>query len=149
MENNGEEKKIEIEQESIGHLNTIRKWSMFMSVLGFIMLGLLVIIGLIAGTFLTAFNGGGRGAGLPESIIIIFFLLIAVIYFFPILFLFRFSKHTASAVETLSKEELYKAIKNLKSYFVYLGVLIIVGLSFYLIAIVAAGASMSFLKGIG
>jgi hypothetical protein len=149
MENNAEIKKIEIEQESISHLNTIRKWTMFMSILGFILLGLLIIIGLIAGTFLSAFNTGEGAAGLPESFIIIFFLLMAAVYFFPVLYLFRFSKHTAKAVETLDKEELYKAIKNLKSYFVYLGVLIIIGLSFYVIAIVAAGASMAFLKGIG
>ncbi len=149
MENITEIKTIEIEQESLGHLNTIRKWAMFMSILGFILLGLLIIIGLIMGTFLTAFNSGKAGPGLPESLIIILFILMAAVYFFPVLYLFRFSKHTAKAVETLNKEELKKAIKNLKSYFVYLGVLIVIGLVFYLIALIAAGASMSFLKGIG
>ncbi len=149
MEPSTEIKKIEIGQESINHLNTIRKWAMFMSILGFITLGLLIIIGLIMGTFLTAFNSGEAGPGLPESLIIIFVLLMAAVYFFPVLYLFRFSKHTANAVEKLDKEELYKAIKNLKSYFVYLGVLIVIGLVFYLVALIAAGASMSFLKGIG
>jgi hypothetical protein len=72
----------------------------------------------------------------------------AAVYFFPMLFLFRFSRHTANAVSTLDKNEMHKAFRNLKSYFVYIGVLIIILLSFYFIALIFAGASLSFLKGV-
>ncbi len=71
-----------------------------------------------------------------------------VVYFFPILYLFRFSKHTAKAISTLDKEELYKAIKNLKSYFVYIGILIIIVLAVYAVALIVAGTSMAFLNGL-
>jgi hypothetical protein len=148
MEANLENKKIEIEQETIKHLNTTRKWAMFLAIIGFIILGLIIIIGLIAGTFLTAFNSGGKDLGIPESLMFVPILLLAVIYFFPVLFLFRFSKHTSHAVQTLDKLEFHKAIKNLKSFFVYIGVLIIIILSLYIVVLIVAGSSLAFLKGL-
>jgi len=148
METPIENRKIEIEQETIKHLNTTRKWAMFLAIIGFIILGLIIIIGLIAGTFLTAFNSGGKDLGIPESLMFVPILLLAVIYFFPVLFLFRFSKHTSHAVQTLDKLEFHKAIKNLKSFFVYIGVLIIIILSLYIVVLIVAGSSLAFLKGL-
>ena len=148
METPLENRKIEIEQETLKHLNTTRKWAMFLAIIGFIILGLIVIIGLIAGTFLTAFNSGGKDLGIPESLMFVPILLLAVIYFFPVLFLFRFSKHTSHAIQTLDKLEFHKAIKNLKSCFVYIGVLIIIILSLYIVVLIVAGSSLAFLKGL-
>lgn len=144
-----ENKKIEIEQQTLDQLNTARKWAMFLSIVGFIFLGLLLIMGLIAGTFLKIFNSGGQGVGIPEVFVFIFMLLLAIIYFFPVLFLFRFSKLTSLAIQSLDKQVLHKAFANLKYYFVYIGVLIILVLAFYFIVLVVAGSSVAFLKGLG
>jgi len=149
METPIENRKIEIEQETLNHLNTTRKWAMFLAIIGFIFLGLIIIVGLIAGTFLTAFNSGEKELGIPESLMFVPIFLMAAIYFFPILFLFRFSKHTSHAILTLDKLELNKAIKNLKFYFAYIGILIIVTFSFYIVVLIVAGSSMAFLKGLG
>jgi formate hydrogenlyase subunit 3/multisubunit Na+/H+ antiporter MnhD subunit len=146
MENNLEFKKIEIEQETLKDLNTTRKWTMFFAILGFIAIGIMIIVGLFAGLFLTVFKTGNSGLGLTEGLVFIFVLLFGVIYFFPVLYLFRFSKHTSNAVKTLDKEELHKAFKNLRAYFVYIGILVIIILSLYVIAFIAAGASVAFLK---
>jgi len=143
-----ESRKIEIEQETLKHLNTARKWAMFLAIIGFIFLGLIIIIGLLAGTFLTAFSSGDKGLGIPESFMFIPILLIALVYFFPVLFLFRFSKHTSHAIQHLDKLELHKAIKNLKYFFAYLGVLIIIVFSIYIVVLIVAGSSMAFLKGL-
>jgi len=148
MEAPPETSKIEIEQETLNHLNTTRKWAMFLAIVGFIFLGLLIIIGLIAGTFLTAFSTGEKGLGIPESLMFIPVLLLIVLYFFPVLFLFRFSKHTSHAIRTFDKLEFHKAIKNLKAYFAYIGILIIIVLSIYIVVLIIAGSSMAFLKGL-
>ncbi len=149
MENAPEIRKIEIEQDSLNYLNTTRKWTMFFAILGFIFLGLMLIGGLFAGVFLSAFKTADIPVGFPEWIIFVIILIFAILYFFPILYLFRFSKHTGNAVHTLDKEELRKAFKNLKSYCVYIGIFTIVILVLYFIAIVGAGASMAFLKNLG
>jgi hypothetical protein len=149
MEIQPEPRKIEIDEKTLNHLNTTRKWVMFLAIIGFIVLGLFIVISLIAGTFLTVFNLSDKGLGVPESLMFIPVLLLALIYFFPVLFLFRFSKHMGHAIQTLDNEELHKALKNLKSYFVYIGTLIILGLTGYLVALIIAGSSLSFLKGMG
>lgn len=144
-----ENRKIEIEQQTLNQLNTARKWAMFLAIIGFIFLGLILIMGLIAGTFLKTFNSGGQGVGIPEASVFVIMLLLAIVYFFPIFFLFRFSKLTSLAIQTLDKLILHKAIKNLKYYFVYIGILIIVVLVIYFIVLVVAGSSIAFLKGLG
>ena len=148
MEANLETRKIEIGEKTLKCLNTIRKWTMFIAVIGFIFLGLLLIIGIVAGTFLTAFKSGTSGTGIPEPLVYLIYLVLAVVYFFPVMYLFRFSKLTAKAVQTLGKEELHKAFKALKAYFVYLGVIIIIGLSLYVVALIVAGSSIAFIKGL-
>jgi uncharacterized membrane protein YjgN (DUF898 family) len=149
METHSEEKKIEIGADILNNLNTTRKWTMFLSILGFIFLGFLIVAGLTTSLFLSAFKTEDVGLGIPESLMIILFIVIAAIYFFPVFFLFRFSRHTRNAVQTLDKHELQKAFRNLKLYFLYIGVMIIIVLSIYIIALIAAGASMSFLKDMG
>jgi hypothetical protein len=149
METPLEPRKIEIEQGTLKNLETTRKWVMFLAIIGFIFLGLFIIIGLIAGTFLTAFNSGEKGLGVPESLMFVPVLLLAAIFFFPILFLFRFSKHTSHAIQNLDKLRLHKAIKNLKYYFAYIGILLIIILSLYIVVLIVAGSSLAFLKGLG
>lgn len=148
METNLENKSIEIGQESLNHLNTTRKWAMFLAIMGFIFLGIMLLFGIIAGVFLSAFSEGMSSNGLTGIMMGLFIIVMSAVYFFPILYLFRFSKHIAAAVQTLSKDDLYKAFKNLKSYFVYIGVLIIVVLSVYVVVLIVAGTSMAFLKGL-
>jgi MFS family permease len=149
MDNSLEIRKIEIEEDTLKYLDKTRKWTMFLAILGFIFIGLLVIIGLFAGVFMSVFNTSKMSVGFPEWIVFAIILVLSVIYFFPVFFLFRFSKHTSNAVKNLDKKELHKALKNLKSYYVYIGILIIIVLSIYIIAFIAAGASMAFLNKLG
>lgn len=147
METPSEERKIEIGSETLNHLNSTWKWTMFLSILGFIFLGLLIIAGVVTSTFLTAFKTQEANLGIPESLMIIVLIVIAAIYFFPVFFLFRFSRNIRDAIQNLDKRKLEKAFRNLKIYFTYIGILVIMVLSIYFVALLAAGASMSFLKG--
>jgi MFS family permease len=145
MEKN-EEKKIEIGQDTLNILNATRKWTMFLAILGFIGIGVLLGAGVVAGLFLSVFNTANTNLGFPESLIIIIVIVLALISFFPVLYLFRFSKHTTEAVRTHDKEKLHEAFWNLKAYYVYVGILIIVVLVLYLVFFIALGASVPFIK---
>ncbi len=141
--------KIDIDQNSLKSINTLRKWTMFHAILGFIFLGLFVITGAIAGTFLTAFSIGKSGLGLNELSVLAIVFILAVAYFFPLLFLFRFSKYSAHVVQMQNKKDLNKALKNLKAYFVYLGVILIICLVLYFVALYLSGSSLTLIKGLG
>jgi hypothetical protein len=146
MENSIENKTLELESGTLKNLNTTRKWTMFFAVLGFIMIGIMLIAGLFAVLFLSVFKGGNTGIGLPEGFIFIFIVLFAIIYFFPVLYLFRFSKHMGNAVKDFDKTELNKAFRNLKSYYVLIGILTILFMALYVVAIIIAGSSVALLK---
>jgi hypothetical protein len=143
-----ESQKIELGTDTLKHLNTARKWAMFLAIISFILVGLVSIIGLIAGTFLKTFSGGEKSLGVPDSLVYVPLIAMAVIYFFPVLFLFRFSKFSHKAILTYDKVMLHRAIKNLKYYFAYIGILIIVIFTLYIIVLIVAGSSIAFLKGL-
>jgi MFS family permease len=119
---------------------------MFLAITGFIFLGLMIAIGVIAGTFLTTFKAD---TGFSENYVLIIFIILILAGFFPLLYLFRFSKYTHRAVANTDKEELRKAIKTLKLFFFFFGLLIIIVLTVYFIALIVASSSMAFLKGMG
>lgn len=148
MESVQEERKIEIGSEILNKLDSTRKWTTFLSVLGFIFLGLIIVAGLTASLFLTTFKTQEANLGIPESAMIIIFVVVGAIYFFPVFFLFRFSRNTRDAIQKLDSKKLSKGLNNLRLYFTYTGIMVIVVLSIYVIALIAAGASLSFLKGI-
>jgi hypothetical protein len=161
MENDQETRKIEIGQESLGYLETMRKWTMFLAILGFIGVGIMIIFGLIFGIFMSAFSSkipgieGVEGIGstgtigsIAGIIILIFMVVFAVIYFFPLLFLIRFSRHTGNAIAKLDANELQLGLKNMRNYWQYIGILIIVFISLYLVAFIFFGASLAMLKGL-
>jgi hypothetical protein len=148
METPVESQKIELGPDTLKHLNTARKWAMFLAIISFILVGLVSIIGLIAGTFLKTFSGGEKSLGVPDSLVYIPLIAMAVIYFFPVLFLFRFSKFSHKAILTFDNILLHRAIKNLKYYFAYIGILIIVIVSIYIVVLIMAGSSIALLKGL-
>jgi hypothetical protein len=138
--------RLELGPESLKYLNTTRKWTMFFAILGFIFLGMMIIAGVAAGAFLSIFDQSPTGAEIPKWLFAAIMAAFAVLYFFPIFYLFRFSTFMRNAVQNYSSDDLRKAFKNLKAYFVYLGVLVIIVLALYFVAIVVAGASMALLK---
>ena len=163
MENSLENKKIEIGQEALGYLDSTRKWTMFFAILGFVALGLLLIFSLFAGSLISGLTSGMSSGfqgmegmegmegmqtakavgGFAGTMVFIVMLIFAVIYFFPLFYLFKFSKHTSNAVKNLDANEMTLAFKNIKSYWKYIGILVIILLSVYLIVFLIFGASMA------
>ena len=148
MDDQKEPVKIEIGNETLKNLNKLRRWTMFLSVSGFIFLGLILMLGIITGTFLTAFSHSDKIPGVPDVLLIGSFIGLALIVFFPILFLFRFSKHTSNAVAALDGKELHKAVKYLKLFFLFIGIFLILMVLAYFSAILVFGFSTSLFKGL-
>lgn len=146
METSSQDRKFEMGPEILNDLNSTRKWTMFLSVLGFIFLGLLIVAGLATSLFLSTFKTSEANLGIPESLMILIFIIVGAIYFFPVFFLFRFSRNTRDAIQNLDQQKLQKGIRNLRLYFTYIGIMVIVVLTIYVLALLVAGASMSFLK---
>ena len=123
-------KKIELDNNGIEQLVETRKWSYFLSIAGFIFIGLMFIFVIIMIT--------GTGSKLPPfspAATILPLILILIIYYFPIYYLFQFSKISKEAIAKSDFSLLSAAFKYLKMHYRYMGILFIISVSIYLIAI--------------
>jgi heme/copper-type cytochrome/quinol oxidase subunit 2 len=164
MENSLENKRVELGQEALGYLDTTRKWTMFFAILGFVFMGLMLVASLAFGSLIGGLTSGlsnmegmegveGMDAakavgGIAGTVMFVVMLIFAVIYFFPLLYLFRYSRHSKKAVAEQDANELTLALKNMKMYWKYIGILVIIMLAVYLIFFIIFGASMAFLSGL-
>jgi hypothetical protein len=164
MENSLENKRVELGQEALGYLDTTRKWTMFFAILGFVFMGLMLVGSLALGSLIGGLTSGLSNmegmegvegmetakavGGFAGVAMFIFVLIFAAIYFFPLLYLFRFSRLTKKAVAEQDAAALTLGLKNLKSYWKYIGILVIILLAVYLIFFLIFGASMAFLSGL-
>jgi hypothetical protein len=140
---------LQIDDVSAGYLRETAKWGKFLSIVGFVVTGLIVLIALFAGSLfakLAAFSANGQSA-LPEGLsifITIIYLAIAVLYFFPCFYLFKFSNKAKLAIEVNEQVSLNEAFGNLKSCFKFIGITTIILLAVYglaLVAVVIVGVS--------
>lgn len=127
---------LQLSDQTINHLDETRKWTTFLSILGFVFLGLLIIFGLFFGRIFSRF---GNMQMIPfAGLIGIIYIIMAIIYFFPIYYLYMFSSYAKKACETRNPTDMEKAMQNLKSHFKFIGILIIVVLSLYLLIFLIA-----------
>lgn len=130
------------------------KWARFLAVVGFVMIGLMVLFGFFAGSLMTGLmaresamtgmpiQNAMAGLGVMYTVI---FLAIALLYFFPTLYLFNFATRTLRAVNgTFDGPSFSGGIEALRKLFAFMGVLTVIVLCLYgLIFLIAGIAVMS------
>lgn len=131
-------------------LDSLRKYTYFIGIVTWVGAGLLIIMGLF-----TAFFMNSLGSGLQEEVgfigqlggasIGLFYILIALLYYFPGKYLVETSKQIKQALRSQSPEEVYQTFQPLQRFFKFVGVIIMIVLILY--GIIFLGAL--FLGGIG
>jgi hypothetical protein len=132
---NDVEQKVELTTDSLHSLDTIWRWASFFSILGFIGIAFLILIGLVMGFVLSAFDNGALGSSF-KYIFMAIYIVLGAVYFYPILLLFRFSTWTKKALRNRSSLDLSIALKNLKAHFQYVGIMTIVLFALYFLIII-------------
>jgi hypothetical protein len=115
-------------------LTTAGKWGRFLAILGFIGCGLMLLGGIIFLAFVPRMPGVGSEA----SLLVLIYVLGAVLYFLPTLYLYRFSAAAIDTGRTGSPEDLYNAALNIKKLLKFTGIMVIVVIGLYILAIVGA-----------
>lgn len=135
--------EIKLSPLALKYLNTTRKWTYFLSILGFIFCGLIALFALFFSTALASIrdyssefaSSSPIPVGGATGFISVFYLLIAVICFILYLYLYRFSVRLKSALNNNDSILLEAGLKHFKSYWQLTGILTIVVLGFYFIAV--------------
>jgi len=146
---------IDLNEEIKDYMLETSKWAKFLSILGFIGIGIFALIGLytLSGN---SYMGNSYGYDRSEDyyryynygrppqtsgINLFSFLIyigVCILYFFPIYYLFQFSTKIRNAIDFNSQESLVDGFRYLKSHYKYIGIVTIVILSLYVLIFIFA-----------
>jgi hypothetical protein len=135
----------QVSEQSVQNLHSASKWMKFLSVLGFIFLSL-ISIGLIIFAIATSSKSKYSAGSFATGPIILIVIISDLIYIFPIIFLFQYSSYLKSFFITRNPIDLDNAFSKQKLYFKYIGILVIVILSIYLIVLIFVLSTASLLQ---
>jgi hypothetical protein len=114
---------------------TIR-WSRFLSIVGIVGVGILILALAVAGGGLIAlYSRIVPGIETYAGLLIFIFMLVLAIGATLVVMLYRFSVLTRKGIETQDQAIFNKGLKGLKIYFLISGVLALVGLLFNLLTL--------------
>lgn len=142
MEHNSSFDSFELQFTPIAQsfLRETAKWAKFLAIVGFIFVGLYVLLALMmfsmgsamdaASENMDGMGGMGMMGAVGGAAMGVVYLIGALIYFFPILYLYRFAKNTLSALDSNNTEQLTNGLENLKSHYKYMGILMCIILIF-------------------
>jgi hypothetical protein len=139
-----------ISQRDASSLERTAKWARFLGIVGFVLVGVMVLFSLFIGAMISWFMGlqqsmmamSGMQGSQPElpsevlgfvgAIYTVIFLLSALLYFFPSLYLYRFGLRTLHSLKGPFNADLFhSALDAQRRLFTFMGVLTIVLLAFY------------------
>lgn len=128
------EPKIELDRQALRSLYEAGGWATFLAILGFIMMGFLVLAGVFIGA---VFSNLPTETQLPFSsgIFTVFYFIIAAVYFFPIYYLFKFASMARAGIQARDSSQVSGALHHLKSHYKFVGILTIVGIAMYIVFI--------------
>ena len=134
MENEKQTENVynQLTSSAVGFLQESAKWSKFMAIVGFVGIGLMVLVSLFMAI---GFSSMGT-ANMPElpfsmSAFSIIYVLFAAIYFFPVYYLYQYATKTSAALHSKNKQLLADGLENLKSHHKFLGIFTLILISLY------------------
>lgn len=140
---NGE--NLVIDWRSKEFLKETAKWTKFLAILGFVGIGLMVLGSLVMLFAPSSLMSNGDFPFGGKIFIMLLYLAFAVLYYFPISYLYQFSENTKKAIENNDNNAIRDAFEFLKSHYKFMGILTIILLAFYaiiiFIGIIGAGAA--------
>ncbi len=128
--------QLSLNPEIRSFLKETAKWTFFISIIGFIYVGIIVIAGIAMG-----FSSGfmpDTGTPMPISMgaIGIVYAILGLVTLIPFLYLFRFSTNMSTALRNNSESSLTASFSNLKSHYKFYGIFIIVALGIYVLILI-------------
>lgn len=123
------------DSKSKTYLLEVSKWGKFLAIVGYIGIAVLAIvaIALIVVSFITSIK---LDVGLSLGTFGIIYFALAILYYFPVKFLYKFSIQIKKGLESDNNQDITLGFENLKSLFKFLGILTIVILSIYALLLV-------------
>lgn len=126
-----------INNEIQSYLLETSKWGKFLAIVGYIGMGLLFLLGVV---FFIGFSffSSVASVGFPIRIMGFIYILVSVLYYFPLKYLYNSSIQLKHGVTFANQQAVTSGFENLKSIFKFMGIFTIVVLSLYALIIIVA-----------
>lgn len=146
--------ELSFDHEAIDNLTETARWGKFLAIVGFVSCGLIVIMAFVIGAIFSSSlfsnlprysNGIGSNpfGFLGGAMIGGIYTILAAVYFFPCLYLYKFSVRMKAALSTSDQVKLNQSLKAQKYLFRYVGIVTIIGVALAAIEIVVIGVVAS------
>lgn len=135
---NNTENKLTFNNEMLNSLQEVARWGNFLAIVGYVGLSLMILAALFmfaAGGFSNNLFPGGNFPGFIAGFL---YIVIAVLYFFPVNYLYKASDQIKKAIAHTNEAEMTAGFANLNSLFRFMGIMTIVILAIYALVIVIA-----------
>lgn len=109
-----------IDETAKEHLRESAKWGKFLAIVSFISFGLILLFAL--GALLLA-------QGAEQTGVFVGYTIVALLYFYPMWTLYKFSSLSKQAVNTGNQQQLTEAFRHLKNMLKFLGIVTIIGMA--------------------
>lgn len=134
--------EFQIDNEASGYLSETARWAKFMAIVGFVAAGILVLViifgsnGNNSATRVENLDGSFTYSNYNPVLTKGFLFIIALIYFFPSLFMLRYAAKMRTALRHDDQLLLNQSLRNLRLWFRFVGILIIVTIALALVGII-------------
>lgn len=147
MESNNRLFSFSIDEMAARYFSETGRWARFLSIIGFVFIALLALGGIFGATVLGSMGSMGMGGAFSAGAgvaMALMYLLIAALYLYPTIALYRFGKLIRPALNTQDQRLFNEAIRNLRNVFKFMGVLtlIVVGLYALIFIVGILGATL-------
>jgi hypothetical protein len=133
--NQTEISEVKVTGSMVDSMRSTRPWTMLLSVLGFIGAGLFLIIGIVM-LFVRALPR--QDAQLANAFMGVMYIVFAVVYCFPSLYLFKYSNSVKLFYQRKNESYLESALSYQKSFWKFVGILSIITIVISIVGIIAA-----------
>jgi len=130
--------QLTINTESKMYLKETAKWAFFLSIMGFVGIAFIIVLGVFSGVIFKAIPQAGQIPSNFSLVMTITCLIVAFLYFFPVYYLLRFSNKMKRPLASKDDEILADAFEVLKSHYKFIGVFTIITLSLYALLIIVS-----------
>ncbi|MEP7165641.1 MAG: hypothetical protein ABI741_13155 [Ferruginibacter sp.] len=141
---------LQVDAIAAAHLKETAMWAKLLAVVGLVLSILLGIFGVFAGTMVAnmtrSFGDNTAANPISSGILTVVYLIIAGVYFFMSLFLFRFAVKMKQALLTSDQEQFNISLLNLKFVYRFMGIIMIIYLAFLVLAMIVGIGAAAFMK---
>jgi hypothetical protein len=130
--------KLRVDDIGIVYLRDAARWARFLAIAGFIFCGLFVVAAILFMTVLPAlFNSVGASGvfGIGGGVIGVVYIGIAVLDFFPCLYLYKFAARMQTALTNNDQSRLNSAFLNMRAFYRFVGLLMIIAVVVWVVAL--------------